>query len=360
MTFFLGFLCLMALLNYFTAIRMEKVRIRETANRISLLIPLRNEGSRVTELLNNLAKLSSSNVEIILLNDESTDDTWEKLQKSTDKEIRAIQGEPLPEGWVGKPWGCWQLSQAASGDILLFCDADVSIGSHAIQKTVSLIEEHHVDALTALPYQELPTLFEKAIIPFVMHLPILGLLPLRWISHLKSPSLVLANGQWFAIRRTAYLKIDGHRSVSHSLLEDMELARKLVRDGFTVLPVLATRDISVRMYDSWKTMKEGFTKNLYLLSGGVSWAVALVFAISAWIYLVPFINAGEEISGAGEALLLLLLFRTVAALTFRVSPGSVWLHPVGALGFLWLLARSWLAHFRNQVLWRGRAVQTAN
>lgn len=98
MTFFLGFLCLMALLNYFTAIRMEKVRIRETANRISLLIPLRNEGSRVTELLNNLAKLSSSNVEIILLNDESTDDTWEKLQKSTDKEIRAIQGEPLPEG----------------------------------------------------------------------------------------------------------------------------------------------------------------------------------------------------------------------------------------------------------------------
>ena len=350
----------MAVLNYFTAVRLERAPAVESYFRVSLLIPLRNESARVADLLKNLARFSSPHLEILLLDDESTDDTWEKLQQISGKEIRAIQGKPLPKGWIGKPWACWQLSQAASGDVLLFCDADVSIGSEAIQRTLSLMEKHRADALTALPHQDLPTSFEKAIVPFVMHLPILGLLPLRWISKLKSPAVVVANGQWFAIRRAAYLKVNGHHSVSDSLLEDMELARNLVRQGFGVLPVLATRELSVRMYDSWQAMKEGFTKNLYLLCGGSSLSLLLVFAVSAWIYLVPFISTANEVSGAGKSLLLLLLFRIVAALTFRASPGSVWLHPLGAIGFLWLLVRSWLAHLKNRVVWRDRSIEIAN
>lgn len=360
MIFVLAFLCGMTLLNYFTVIRMEKAKNLDDTIKVSVLIPLRNEGLRIAELLAKVSKLVYSNCEIIFLNDESTDDTWEKLQAFSGKKIRMVQGKPLPQGWVGKPWACWQLAEVASGDVLLFCDADVSMGSHSIQRTVSLMEEHQADALTALPYQDLPTAFEKAIIPFVMHLPILGLLPLRWVSRFKSPNLLVANGQWFAIRRKKYFGVDGHRSVSHSLLEDMELGRNLARAGFTVVPVLATHDLSVRMYDSWDAMKEGFTKNLYLLSGGNPWAATAVMGTSLWMYLGPILLALYEKPGAGQALLLLIFFRSLAALTFRVSPGSVWLHPGGALGFLWLLARSGVAHLKNQVSWRGRPVQTAN
>ncbi|MFM8270691.1 MAG: glycosyltransferase, partial [Pseudomonadota bacterium] len=212
----------------------------------------------------------------------------------------------------------------------------------------------------ALPYQELSTFFEKAIIPFVMHLPIWGLLPLRWISLFKSSSLLVANGQWLAIRRSAYFEVGGHECVSHSLLEDMELGRKLVQAGFKLLPVLSTQDVRVRMYDSWDALREGFTKNLYFLSGGNYFSLAAVFGLSLWIYVNPLFLSWKEAPGAGACLLLLLAFRSITAFSFRVSPGSVWLHPLGALGFLYLLGRSGWMRACNQVTWRGRQVPASN
>lgn len=350
----------MALLNHLTVIRMEKAKPLKSQCRVSVLIPLRNESARVSKLLESVSLIISESVEVILLNDESSDDTWAKLENHSNEKIRLIQGKPLPPGWVGKPWACAQLSNEATGDVLLFCDADVWMSEKAIERTVSLMEEHQADALTALPYQELPTPLEKAIVPFVMHLPIWGLLPLRWIFKWKSPSLLVANGQWFAIRKSAYVKVGGHESVFASLLEDMELGRKLVKEGFSLLPALATQDIRVRMYDSWPSMKEGFTKNLYLLCGGNGVGLAAVFGMSLWVYLGPLVLAMKEVSGAGIALLFLLLFRSITAVSFRVSPGSVWLHPLGALGFLYLLGGSWVTRLRGQVTWRGRQVQTAN
>lgn len=356
----LSFLCLMALLNFLTAIRMEKAEPLKVPDKVSLLIPLRNESERVTNLLSNLSKSIAPEVEVLLLDDNSNDDTWEKLQSLARRDFRLIQGSPLPQDWVGKPWACSQLAEQASGEIFIFCDADVFPSEKAIERTLSLMKTHQVDAVTALPYQELVTPLEKAIIPFVMHLPIVGLIPLRWVAKLKKSSLVVANGQWLAIKRSAYFQVGGHQAVQFSLLEDMDLGRSLVKAGFKLLPVLATKDLQVRMYDSWKSMEEGFTKNLYLLAGGKNIPVTMVFGISFWIYLGPLILALTQSPRAGLALSLLVIFRAIAALSFRVSPGTVFLHPIGALGFLLLLLRSFRAYAKNQIVWRGREVQSAN
>ncbi|MFM8269355.1 MAG: glycosyltransferase, partial [Pseudomonadota bacterium] len=151
MIFVLSFLCLMALLNHFTAVRMERAKPLKRVSKVSVLIPLRNESARIGKLLENLSQIVSQNIEVLLLNDESTDDTWEKLQKNSPKEVRLISGKPLPVGWVGKPWACAQLSEHASGEVLLFCDADVWMSPHAIERTLSLMDEHQAEALTALP-----------------------------------------------------------------------------------------------------------------------------------------------------------------------------------------------------------------
>jgi len=360
MTVVLGFLCAMAFLNQMTAFRMESAKPLKKQAKVSVLIPLRNESARLERLLSNLSAILAPNVEILLLNDESTDDTWEVLQRTSKQGFRILQGKPIPTGWVGKPWACSQLAEAAQGEILLFCDADVSMSGQAVERTISLMEEHQADALTALPHQELPTVFEKAIVPFVMHLPVLGLLPLRWICQLRSASLLVANGQWFAFKREAYFKTGGHASVANSLLEDMYLGRKLVKQGLKLLPVLATKDLKVRMYDSWHSLTEGFTKNLFLLAGGTALSGLALFSVSLWIYLGPIVLAITERPSAGLSLFLLLVFRSLCAFSFRVPLGSIWLHPLGAVGFLWLLGRSCLAHFRNQVSWRGRFVQIPN
>lgn len=209
------------------------------------------------------------------------------------------------------------------------------------------MNENKVQALTALPYQELPTWYEKSVVPFVMHLPIFSLVPLKWVPRLQRPSLVVANGQWFAIQREAYFKVDGHRSCAQSLIEDMALGRNLVSHGFRLLPVLAVKDIRVRMYDSWESLKEGFTKNLYDLSGGHSISVMLVLLGSLAIYNFP----GWD--GVG----LLILLRAVVALAFGASFSTLLYHPVGSLLFAFLLVRSWVFSVTGRITWKGRGTQ---
>ena len=343
----LGALVGMALLNGFTAIRLEKAPVLESSLIVSLLIPLRNERSRLSQLLQSLEKLNVPFLEIILLDDESEDGTFEELQKINTPKFLLLKGMPLPEGWVGKNWACHQLSEKAKGDILVFCDADVAIGEKAIERTVSWIETLKVDALTALPFQKMESISEKSIIPFVMHLPVLGLLPLRWLCQLRRPSMVVANGQWLAIKKQSYHACGGHESVKNVIIEDMALGRNLVRNGFSLLPVLATHDLKVRMYESFESLVEGFTKNLFLLTGGNYFSWLLVFLMSVLVYLGP-------LWAGGVSLVLLVLFRVITAYVFEAPLLTIVLHPLGALGFLALLVKSLRAHLGHQVVWKGR------
>lgn len=338
----------MSLLNGVTAFRLENAPPLLEKPKVSFLIPLRNESSRIEILLKKLKGLTYPYLEIILLNDESTDETGKLLQEYSGAFFKYVNGKPLPPGWIGKSWACFQLSQIASGEVLLFCDADVEMSPKSVERTVAWMQSQNADAVTALPFQKMETVWEKAIIPFVMHLPILGLVPLRWVAALKNKSLVVANGQWFGIQKTAYEKVGGHESVKSSLLEDMDLAKNLVKEGSPVLPVVGVKDLEVRMYRSWKEIEEGFTKNLFYLAGGSLGGVVFVFCFSSILYFVPLTSLG--LLGG------LIFLRVICLWTFQSSWKTLLLHPVGLLGILWLLVRSSFAHYRQKIVWRGRKV----
>ena len=349
-TLALTFLTLMAFYNFLTAIRLEQASSPLKFPKVSLLIPVRNEAYQLSDLMSVLLELDYPQLEIIFLDDESQDETLSFLQNQNPEKIKVFSGKPLPKGWAGKPWACHQLAQLANGEILIFCDADVRPSSQAILKSVSHMEKFEVDILTALPFQEMKTLWEKAIIPFVMHLPILSLVPLKFSFRLKSPVWVVANGQWLAFSRRSYEAIQGHEGVKNSFLEDMELARNAVRKSFRVLPVIASQQIRVRMYQNRSQLIEGFTKNLYLLCGKRSPALGILFFFWTLIYLGP-LWVGEWI-----ALILLIALRVIAAQVFKASWRTLLLHPLGALGFLGLMIRSWFFWVvKKQVSWRGRA-----
>jgi GT2 family glycosyltransferase len=351
-------LTLLSIFNGITAIRMEKAPLRQSNKKVSLLIPVRNEAANVQKICESISKCTTQNKEVVFLDDQSTDKTLSLLEEERKKNpaIQIVSGKPLPKRWVGKSWACYQLAQVASGEVFLFCDADVAMSSQAIERTLSWMEEKNLDSISALPLQEMKSWQELAIIPLVMQLSIFALVPLRLIPVSRRPSLVVANGQWLAMTRKAYFAVGGHESVANSLLEDMELGRKLVAQGFTLLPILATKDLRVRMYSQASALREGFTKNLFLLCGGRVWSALAVGCLMIVSLLWPLIAVGMGLKGAVLSLGLLIVLRLIVGFCFLAPWNCILLHPLGVLGVAHLLFCSVKAHVQGKVFWRGREV----
>ena len=202
--------------------------------RLSVLIPARNEEARLSPCLSTLSDSDYPILEILVLDDHSTDGTAHLVQQRAkgDSRIRLLSGKPLPEGWVGKPWACHQLSQEAKGDYLLFVDADTRFSDITIAHTINLAQQEKADLISLWPFLESHTWSEKLVIPFV-HLFILFYLP-----HWAKGSLRCfgaANGQFVLFRRDAYEKIQGHESVRNHMVEDIAIARNMRSAGFKVL-----------------------------------------------------------------------------------------------------------------------------
>src|SRR5690606_323174 len=103
---------------------------------------------------------------------------------------------PLPAGWLGKSWACHQLAEAAGGEVLVFCDADVTARADSLPRTLAAMENAGAGVLTALPRQRMGSWMESAVVPLVAHLPVLALLPLSLVPQVRAPSVSMANGQW--------------------------------------------------------------------------------------------------------------------------------------------------------------------
>jgi GT2 family glycosyltransferase len=267
-----------------------------------------------------------------------------------------IRGTDPPAGWVGKNWACDQLAAAATGEVLVFCDADVEAEPAAVRRTVAAMQAHAAGALTALPRQRMEGWAQAAVVPVIAQLPVLAMLPIRLIPAIRSPALSMANGQWLAFTRAAYDACGGHEAVHGEVLEDVALGRRVKASGERLLVCVAPSVLAVRMYASAAEMREGFRKNLYPLLGGrrLSFAVMLALLAIAWLY--PLLGALRGTAAALLPLALLAALRIVGALLFRHGWATVLLHPAGVLTAAALALESWRTHARGGVTWRGRRV----
>ena len=355
---------LMAVLNLLTAPRLRAASpgTNDYSPKLSasLLIPIRNEAERLESLLTQLRAVEDRwpELEILFLDDGSTDDGPQRVRAAG---FQVVTGDPLPEGWLGKNWACHQLSQRARhSKVLIFMDADVCPKPEAVGSTLAVLARNpRVGALTALPAQRMFHWIEQAVIPWIMHLSILGTVPLALSRLLPWPSLTVANGQWFAFRRECYEAIGGHVSVRGKVLEDMALGRRVKGETrFQLLTTLASNILEVRMYSDTQSLREGFGKNLYLLAGrSVPGLFLCSVALMIWGFgPVLVLMASGSLRLASVALGGIAIFRLAAILAFRSSPASALLHPLGALSTLWLLWRSAFLHQTGKARWKGRLV----
>jgi hypothetical protein len=354
--------CGVALANAATAPRLHRAGRAARAVRVSVLVPARDEAENLRSNLPSLLRQDHGDYEVIVLDDASADDTAavvRTLAAGAPDRLRLIAGAPLPPQWTGKNWACHQLSCAATGDVLLFCDADVHAAPDAVGATAALLERHGAGALTALPRQRTRGLAEAAVVPLVAQVPVMALLPLWLVPRVRGPALSMGNGQWLAMTRDAYAAAGGHAAVRADLLEDVRLARRAKATGARLVVALASRTLEVRMYHGWGEVRDGFRKNLYPLLGGSGASFAAGMALFSIAAVYPWAAVGRGTPAAVAALALLVGVRAVAAAALGHGWRTVALHPAGAMLALWIAASSFAGSRAGAIEWKRRVLPAA-
>lgn len=257
---------------------------------VSVLVPARNEESRIGPCMDSLLSQDYPELEVLVLDDESEDRTLDAARRvaARDDRARAIAGGPLPEGWVGKNWACDQLSRLAGGRLLLFTDADTLHRPDAVSTAVSELVVNRLGMLTGLPRQVMLSPGEKLFVP-MLGFSLLCFLPLGIAHRSGSPPLGAAVGQFMLFEREAYAATGGHAGCRDQIAEDFALARASVRAGLSWRFFDLGGIVECRMYRGWAECVSGLSKNLFPAFGCHSALFAFVWSWLAVVFLEPVI-----------------------------------------------------------------------
>ena len=330
---------------------------------VSLIIPARNESATIGHLLDTVLMSRHAPLEVIVVDDRSTDDTAHQVatRAASDPRLCLVRGSELPDGWLGKPWACAQGARAASGDILIFTDADTSHHPDLIGHAAGALLAESADLLTLTSRLTCTTFWERLVMPQIWAL-LASRYPPSGVNNATKPHQVVANGQFIAVTRSGYDTLGGHESVKGEVVEDLALAQDYLLAGKRLRMMYGESLLSTRMYRSLGEMTEGWSKNLYLgaqksLRGMPLLAklapIGLMLGFAFW--LVPPILLMFGIAPPAMLLALALSLGYWALISHGMQIPVVYAlaYPLGAAMALWIALRSTLRG-AARVEWRGR------
>lgn len=336
--------------------------VHEVVDRISVLVPARNEAANIEACVTAALAVQPPVHEVIVLDDGSTDATPDILARlaQTDARLTVLQGAPLPPGWVGKPHACHQLGQAATGDVLLFVDADTTLTTDATQRLAALFARYRPKVITAFPRQHTVSLVEQAIVP-LLALTFTSWLPLDLVWQHVNPRFLVVNGQVIAFRREAYDAIGGYAAVAGEIVDDVAVCRRAKQADQRVVFADGQHLASCRMYASASDVWSGFSKNFY--EGLGARPLVLLGVLTAYLlaFVGPYVRLGVDLAlwgTIGWAAALGVAFnlgaRTILARRLHHSPWSVLVHPLAVCVLVAIALNSALWSRRGTIAWRGR------
>lgn len=249
---------------------------------VSVLIPARNEEANIKRCLRSVLKQDYKNLEIIVLNDNSTDRTEEILNSITDNRLRIISGKVLESGWVGKNFACHQLQMEAKGEYLLFIDADTEMSRGCISGAVSFAVMNETGLLSIMPYEESITFWEKIVIP-LLYFAVMAFIPVPMVEGSKRKEFSMGNGQFLLFKRSCYDLIGGHESLKNKIVEDVWISRRVKEFGQKLIFADGTEIMKCRMYKSLTEIWHGFSKNFF---AGLSFSLAGLLTVNIAYFLL--------------------------------------------------------------------------
>jgi hypothetical protein len=332
---------------------------------VSILIPARDEEAAIGEAVRCALASGGKELEVVVLDDHSTDRTAEIVAAlaAKDPRVRLESAPPLPPGWNGKQHACAVLASRAHRDVFLFVDADVRLAPRAADRIAAFLAQSGAGLVSGVPREETGTFLEMLVIPLI-HVTLLGYLPIERMRASTDPAYGAGCGQLFAARRDAYEASTGHAALRDSRHDGVKLPRAFRRAGFATDLFDATDLAACRMYrsagETWRGFAKNATEGMATWGGLVPWTVLLLGG-----HVLPVVLLAAGIAGklshastilAALATAMSYAGRAACAVRFKGSYLGVAFHPVGVAV---LVAIQWWARccavFGLRTAWKGRA-----
>jgi glycosyltransferase involved in cell wall biosynthesis len=280
--------------------------------RVSVIVPARNEEKKIREALQSVLRQEYPNLEFIVLNDRSTDQTGAVLAEmaAADGRLRLVNITELPAGWLGKNYALYQGAERAGGELLLFTDADVVMEPSTLAKAVSYLRANHLHLLAVMPTVRLPSL---ALRLFCSAFGIFFSGYIRqWKAKDPASRAFIGVGAFNLVTTEAYRTSGTHRAIAMRPDDDIKLGKILKKAGYRQEMVLGMGLLTVEWYSSLRELIEGLMKNAFAgleyslpLSIGAGIAVLL---LNVWPFVAIFVLRGASWILYLLAVVVMLLF----------------------------------------------------
>jgi glycosyltransferase involved in cell wall biosynthesis len=328
--------------------------------RVSAVIAARNEEDALPATLDALLAQDYPDLEVVVVEDSSTDRTKEVIDARAPR-VQRVDPPPLPDGWVGKNWACWNGANATTGEWLLFLDADVRTHPAAVRTTVDWAVREAADLATIAPRLEMKGFWERVVLPMYVQI-VLTYFRAPHVNRDRSKA-AMANGQYWLVPRKTYFDLGGHAEVRGVVLEDVAIARRFREAGRRLRIAWAPELAVTRMYRDRKEMFEGLLKNIHgsdysalRLVGFLAGLVGL-FLLPLGLLPLGLVTGNLVLIGLGAFLYVALFGKHVGFARTSGAPAVYGLlYPV-AVGFYVVLVATSLSRGwrRRPVVWKGRA-----
>ena len=336
----------------------------KTASRpsVSIIIPARNEEKTLPQLLASLKKQRLQPAEIIVVDDHSQDRTRGVAERAG---ARVVESKPLPRGWLGKMWSCYQGAEAATGALLIFLDADTFLEANGLQKIVDTYRRTE-GVISISPYHATEKLYEKCSAFF--NIVMMGAMSAFTIAGDRiKPTGVF--GPALVIGRDDYFASGGHKGVKDKIIEGVFLPEQFNKARLPIHCYGGKGALSFRMYPHGiRDLIGGWSKGF--ATGAIQTSIPALIVVVAWIvgcvgvtrHLIQTIFAGNTTLMILWAALYLCYVLQIYWMLFRIGRFKCYtalLFPIPLLFFILVFARSIvLIFFKKSVQWKGRSIDT--
>ena len=332
---------------------------------VSVFIPMRNEEKNAENCLEGLRNQSYKNYEILVLDDNSTDNTASILKKiaAEDKRIKVFTGSPLPDDWYGKPFALHQLSLQANGEIFFFTDADTIHSPESISWAVTNMSALKTDMITGYIGQIFKEFGEIVTVPlryfltgFIIPIFLNRITRVHWFS--------IAIGQYIVIKSDVFRAIGGCEAFRKKTSEDMYMAQHVKKLGYSIRFLNITKYVKCRMYEGYRCAIEGIGKNVFDFLGKNTLIIFLMAVCVLFFVFLPFVLLFICIFINSQWLFLILLVNVLYTLTWffifldqRINWWYCFLWPLMCLNLLYMAWWSWYRTISGKgFLWKGRKI----
>jgi cellulose synthase/poly-beta-1,6-N-acetylglucosamine synthase-like glycosyltransferase len=329
--------------------------------RVSIIVPARNEEEDIELSLTLLLALDYGNYEVIAVNDRSNDRTGEIMERvaretAAHNRLHVIHHRELPAGWLGKTHAMWTAVNQATGDWLLFTDADVLFKPDSLRRTLAYAEAERADHVVLFPQMIMKRPGEYMMIAFFQTMFVFGHRPWK-VADPKTKDH-MGVGAFNLVRRGVYDAVGTYEALRMEVLDDMKLGKVVKQAGFVQRNVFGADLIAIRWAHGARGVVDNLTKNFFAVLSFQWWRTLISALGLAFLNLMPFLGVGlaHGWERVPYAIALLSMFLIYLGMSWRSRVPAYYfaLHPVSTVLFVYTLLRSMILTLRNDgIIWRG-------